>query len=60
MITINEAGNYWLITQDDIAYLSRRIVTQATEFDLSREELLISRLCQRIVELEDLLEHKYN
>ena len=56
MITINRTDKYWLITQNDMACLSRRVVTSATETDLSREELLISLLCYRIIELEKQLE----
>ena len=51
-IQIYESGNYWVIVQGELAEFVRRAIISAVDSSLSREELLIDKLCQRISELE--------
>ena len=51
-IQIYESGNYWVIVQGELAEFVRRAIISAVDSSLSREELLIDKLCLRISELE--------
>ena len=51
-IQIYESGSYWAIVQGELAEFVRRAIISAVDSSLSREELLIDKLCQRISELE--------
>ena len=51
-IQIYESGSYWVIVQGELAEFVRRAIISAVDSSLSREELLIDKLCQRISELE--------
>ena len=51
-IQIYESGNFWVIVQGELAEFVRRAIISAVDSSLSREELLIDKLCQRISELE--------
>lgn len=51
-IQIYESGNFWVIVQGELAEFVRRAIISAVDSSLSREELLIDKLCLRISELE--------